>query len=97
MKHPPNSHRLANQRIAAAKIGCDLETYLQNRARGLRWCGRCRQWQARVSRNWCADCTRAWRREAYGFTPRQQKPANEPPHPPQRWCSCEWCARSRAA
>lgn len=101
MKHPPDSHRLANQRIAAAKIGCDLDTYLANRAAGLSWCGRCRKWLPRVFRNWCTDCRRDWRREAYGYQPHRQrtKPANDtkPPHPPQRWCSCEWCVKARAA
>lgn len=57
MTHPPGSHARANAAIAARKIGCDLATYLSERAAGRRWCSRCRAWRSgSVVRGWCSPC-----------------------------------------
>jgi hypothetical protein len=60
MTHPPGSHTRANAKIAAGKIGCDLGTYLAQRAAGLRWCSGCRSWRADVHRASCLPCRRRW-------------------------------------
>ena len=58
-KHPPGSHLLANQRIAARKIGISIDDYLAQRAKGLTWCGGCRRWVRRARRGACYACQRA--------------------------------------
>lgn len=136
------SHTLGAAKVAAAKIGCDLDTYLARRAAGLGWCSCCRSWQPTTRRNTCRACNldflaraRARRRALrptlnqatvlaayaasstaeematrlqcsartarrlvlqHGLQPfRFAVPQPKAPHPPQRWCSCEWCVRAR--
>lgn len=108
---PRGDNPMSRWKAAAKRIGCTLDHYLAQRAAGLRWCSYCRSWQAKANHGQCVDCKRAEWRAKHPPRPRKLPPPRErdqrgrllptpppaqPPHPPQRWCSCEWCAKSRS-